>query len=476
MDGLQVCRPSVAGSGERRGIHRLHGRYFVVPSRSLRALRGRTDRPEARILAVTIPAFAAVGAAARLGLAPIRTYGVLFVAVFAWLGLHHPPRSSLKVLPLFVLAYVVPLIDATPPLSVRALLIVGATCVFVGETIATERLRTVRAQADGARSAQAFRLVATASASLQRLDPEGVLDAVVDGVMSLGYEGANLVVIDDPSATFVLVHPRGLSLELGTERQPIGNGLTAMVQRSRQATVVEDYATWEHAIDFYRHSGVRALIGVPVLVGEQLIGVLVASTRSSRRIPAWEMEPLQALADVAGAALSNVKQYRTEQLLAIEQTRVALTDGLTGLANRRHADEVLHAVRPGTSIVMIDVDHFRAVNARLGHAGGDIVLQAISAHLATGLRDEDFLARFGGEELLLVLPGRDAQAAVAVVERIAESWRATKPAATFSAGVALHRGGDIRSTLASADAALYEAKNAGRDRTVAEHAVEGPSR
>lgn len=421
-------------------------------------------------LLVVMLAFASIGALTRLGLAPVRSYGVLFVAVFAWLGLRHPPRTSLKVLPLFVPAYVVPLIGTKPPLDPRALVLVTATCVAVAEMISLGHTRTRDAVASGNRSAAAYKAVAAASASLQRLEPGAVLGAVVDGVMALGYDGANLVVVDNATEMFRLIHPRGLSLALGPESHPLAAGLTAVVRESGHPLVVEDYAHWEHSIEFYRHSGVRSLIGVPVLAGEEFVGVLVASTQSSRPMSSSDVEPLQALAEVAGAALLNVERYQAECSVAAEQTLAALTDELTGLPNRRHADQVLTAIKRGTSLVMVDVDHFSAVNERLGHAGGDAVLQAIARHLAAGLRGEDFLARFGGEELLLVLPGRGLEAAVAVVDRLASTWRATNPEATFSAGIALHIDGDVAATLARADDALYQAKNAGRDRCATEAA------
>lgn len=426
-------------------------------------------------LVAVVLSFVAIGVASVVGLAPTRSYGVLFVAVFAWIGLHHPPRTSLKVLPLMVPAYVIPLLDATPRLDPRAVVIVCVTCVFVAEAIASGQSRAASAQALADQSAEAFRTVAATAVSLQRLDPSAVLDAVADGVMALGYDSANLAIIDDPSDTFVLAHARGIATQLGTQRQAVSGGLIAQVRASRQPVVVDDYVTWEHAIDFYRDCGIRAMIGVPVLTGEQLTGILVASTVESRVIPMSECGPLLALAAVAGAALANVEHYQTEQRVAEEQTRVAeeqtqiaLTDALTGLANRRHADEALDSVVAGSTIVLIDLDHFGAVNEQLGHAGGDEVLRAIAEHLSSGLRDDDFLARFGGEEFLLVLPRRRHDAGISVVERLAASWRMTNPATTFSAGAARHDGGDSTITLERADAALYAAKRAGRDRCVSD--------
>lgn len=413
-------------------------------------------------------AFVAIGVATKLGVTPIRSYGVLFVAVFVWLGLHHPPRTSLRVLPLFVPAYVIPVLGSTPRFDPRALVIAGATCVFVAEAIAENRRRTRREQQRADATARAFRVVATASSSLQQLDPDAVLDAVVDAVMALGYEAANLVLIDDETESFVLAHPRGISVQLGVDRHPLGTGLTAQVRASRRTLVVEDYATWANAIDVYRDCGVRAMIGVPILAGSRLVGVLVASTARRRTIPPAELDPLEALAAVASAALANVEHYRIEQEAVRAQTEVAMTDGLTGLANRRRADAALDAIVPGSCVVMIDLDHFGQVNERLGHAGGDEVLRRISDHLSAGLRDGDFLARFGGEEFLLLLPGKSVSAAMRIVERLGATWRATEPITTFSAGVACHRIGAAADTLARADAALYEAKRAGRDRCLAE--------
>jgi diguanylate cyclase (GGDEF)-like protein len=427
---------------------------------------GRASR--AAGIGVAAVAFVAIGVATKLGVTPIRSYGVLFVAVFVWLGLHHPPRSSLRVLPLFVPAYVIPVLDATPRFDPRALAIAAATCVFVAEVIAWNRTQTRTEQHRADATARAFRVVATASSSLQQLNPDAVLDAVVDAVMTLGYEAANLVLIDDATESFVLAHPRGISVQLGVDRHPLGTGLTSQVRASRRTLVVDDYATWEHAIDVYRDCGVRAMIGVPILAGSHLVGVLVASTARTRTIPPAELDPLEALAAVASAALANVELFRTERQAVLAQTEAAMTDGLTGLANRRRADATLETMLPGTAVVMIDLDHFGLVNERLGHAGGDEALRRIAAHLAAGLREGDLLARFGGEEFVLLLPGTGVAAAMRIVERLGATWRATDLSTTFSAGVACHRLGAVAETLARADAALYEAKRSGRDRCLAE--------
>lgn len=157
----------------------------------------------------------------------------------------------------------------------------------------------------------------------------------------------------------------------------------------------------------------------------------------------------------------------------------ATHDPLTGLFNRQHgqrvlAEETRRAQRLGhpLSLVMIDIDHFKAVNDRFGHPVGDQVLREIARRLAERLRETDILSRWGGEEFLLLLPGSDGLGA----HRLAETLRhavGDSPfpevgAVTLSLGVAACRPGESdAATLARADTALYQAKAAGRDRTIA---------
>ncbi|GLW35171.1 sensor domain-containing diguanylate cyclase [Actinoplanes regularis] len=172
--------------------------------------------------------------------------------------------------------------------------------------------------------------------------------------------------------------------------------------------------------------------------------------------------------------------------LRAELTEQAVRDGLTGVYNRRQLDAVLksqaRAAADGhpLSIVMIDVDCFKAVNDRYGHAVGDQVLVDLARQLTGSVREGDMVARYGGEEFVVVLPGVDAQAAA---ER-ADRWRrqcAATPVdtplgtlnVTFSAGVAqLAATGSSDDLLRLADEALYRAKRAGRNQIlVAESAL-----
>jgi two-component system cell cycle response regulator len=192
------------------------------------------------------------------------------------------------------------------------------------------------------------------------------------------------------------------------------------------------------------------------------------------------VDPIELVARV-GTAL-RLRRLRDELAARnAELEQLARTDVLTGLANRRHADDVLRqtiaaARRHGRALcaVLVDIDRFKAVNDVHGHAAGDAVLRAVAARLADGLREEDLAARWGGEEFLLLLP--DAGDATIVCERLRAAIAdtpirvddAVAITITASFGWAGWGGAETAETLvARADTALYAAKDGGRDRVVA---------
>jgi two-component system cell cycle response regulator len=155
------------------------------------------------------------------------------------------------------------------------------------------------------------------------------------------------------------------------------------------------------------------------------------------------------------------------------------TDALTGLPNRRHMQDHLLAMVAAASrheqelgILMVDVDHFKNVNDTLGHDGGDRVLRAVASRVTAACRTEDIAGRWGGEEFLVVAPFTDADGVAELGERI-RSIVAAEPVATdgnsvhvtVSVGAASGHD-DIDALVREADAALYAAKAAGRDRVV----------
>lgn len=168
---------------------------------------------------------------------------------------------------------------------------------------------------------------------------------------------------------------------------------------------------------------------------------------------------------------------RAEQQLQ----EMATKDYLTGLLNRREAyrrinDEIARTGRTGQplSFILFDIDHFKRLNDTYGHNAGDMVLKQLSVKLLAALRDYDIACRYGGEEFLVVAPETDAQQAFTLAERLRSTIATTSfctdtqtISVTVSIGVAqLNKDETIEKVIARADAALYHAKNTGRNRVV----------
>jgi diguanylate cyclase (GGDEF)-like protein len=216
---------------------------------------------------------------------------------------------------------------------------------------------------------------------------------------------------------------------------------------------------------------------VPLLRRGTLRGILVFS----RSDPARNTPPDRAMLEWSADTLQEVL-FSTLDRMAIE--RQALLDALTGIANRhafnQELDRTFTRLREGSlsrcSLILIDVDRFKSVNDRFGHLAGDDALKLVAATIdqsvtKTRISDQPLVARFGGEEFAVLLPGLGGEGA----ERIAESIRiavreqvvcsgSCEFQITISAGVATADGSDTnRSLVGAADAALYEAKESGRD-------------
>lgn len=170
--------------------------------------------------------------------------------------------------------------------------------------------------------------------------------------------------------------------------------------------------------------------------------------------------------------------------LSAAMRSLALTDEMTGIANRRgfeqQAGPLISRARRGKqplSVIMCDVDHFKLINDQSGHSAGDHALKALSRMLASQLREGDVLGRLGGEEFALALPGSDLAQAEVVAERLRQqlestdiNWRPEPLQLTASFGVSALRDQDhaIEDLLQRADRALYQSKNNGRNRVTLE--------
>jgi diguanylate cyclase (GGDEF)-like protein len=208
--------------------------------------------------------------------------------------------------------------------------------------------------------------------------------------------------------------------------------------------------------------------------------VLLLGTEEHRHDSQYQAEIQELTNDLSMMIREGARQNR--ELKAANETiaQLARTDPLTGLANRRTLDECMQReiarasrTEENLSVIVADLDHFKSINDRFGHAIGDRVLAATAAVLAAGSRPFDTAARFGGEEFVLLLPRTSPGDAFGVAERIRKQIEQMEvsgcPApVTVSLGVATWMDGEAPTGLiARADAALYGAKHGGRNRVEA---------
>lgn len=236
--------------------------------------------------------------------------------------------------------------------------------------------------------------------------------------------------------------------------------------------------------------GTGPALAVPLHGEGRVVGALaLARAPQARAFEPAAMQAVNALAASAGTAIANVRAHD-------ETRRLSVTDPLTGAGNFRHLSTTLareteraQRFKRPLSVLMLDLDHFKSVNDTLGHSFGDAVLREFARRLQTCVREVDTVARYGGEEFTVILPETDAEGAARVAARIVEVVREepfivgrSSRRVTVSVGVASFpgHGRTGAEVMRSADAALYAAKNAGRDRwhlaEVPPAAISGPRR
>jgi diguanylate cyclase (GGDEF)-like protein len=210
--------------------------------------------------------------------------------------------------------------------------------------------------------------------------------------------------------------------------------------------------------------------------GDQVVGVLSIG-RTGKPFTPTDRELFRYLADQAARSIENVQLHETA-------ARESITDDLTGLSNRRAFDDALTSEMErcrrygtGLGLVLLDLDNFKSVNDTYGHQQGDVVLREVARVLHETSREIDHPARYGGEELAVVVPGTELEGTFNLAERVRERIAALSIARvdgqgtisiTASCGVAAvpPSAADERSLVAAADAALYEAKRTGKNKSV----------
>ena len=313
----------------------------------------------------------------------------------------------------------------------------------------------------------------------ETLDIRDILSSTLEAVQQL-LQSERVALYRQATASGTLI------VELGASQGCIWNtqldGALAPLERSPPDQLTEPKDTLD---------GARSRLKVPIWQSDSTKqsqwGELVAEARQSDRAwQQWEIDFLQQLANQVAIAIHQSKLYRQLEQVNRELQQLATTDDLTGVANRRQFEQILNQEWPRLSreqkplsLIMCDIDCFKAYNDTYGHPAGDRCIQSVSQVLEQATqRSTDLVTRYGGEEFAIILPNTDASGALQVARRIRYYLAALKlphessPVSewiTLSIGVAT-KIPNLKETpvtlVQTADNALYQAKAEGRDRLV----------
>ncbi len=330
------------------------------------------------------------------------------------------------------------------------------------------------------KAAQLAALNHVAATITSSLSIREVLDEVMRcAVEFTGARASCLAFFDHAAGEFRDWVTRGLSERFRRNMTFRRGGLAAEAFATGNYVLSSDAPAARHRLSaLAREEGIRCFVCLPLIFQQEQLGVLYMYRDDRDDFHADEIDLLKTFAHLAAGAICNARLYA-------KMTDLAQVDGLTGVLNRRSFDEQLaleveRAKRYGKrfSLLLLDVDHFKRINDAHGHPAGDAVLKFLAGVLRGAARNRgDVVARFGGEEFVILLPDTERGSALAVAERIRrqiersaiEIPHQTSIGITASIGISCHPecADSAAALIAGADQALYAAKRAGRNCTKA---------
>jgi diguanylate cyclase (GGDEF)-like protein len=338
--------------------------------------------------------------------------------------------------------------------------------------------RTVNLKEQNQELSALFKVTQTMTSSLdQQLLYERILQTLKE---TLNSSICVLYIFQPGSDTLKAVKVQGIyGIDLKTITVELGKGLSGETALNQKLGYLPDLSSSDSKPRYGTEIITDgSLLTVPLTVQNRLIGVINLHQLNCNAFSSTSQKIAQAIASQAAIAIENAWLYEKTKTLSA-------TDELTGLSNRRQFQEYLlrelaqsRRHHNSFSILMIDIDHFKLYNDFHGHLKGDIVLKKVASMLLQNTRGVDLVARFGGEEFVMLLPKSDKKSSLAVAEKLrlciekeyfsgAENSQPGQRL-TISIGVSHFPGdsSDVYDLMNLADTALYEAKKRGRNKCV----------
>lgn len=284
-------------------------------------------------------------------------------------------------------------------------------------------------------------------------------------------DDCSIMILNEKSRELAFSESSGLTRwEMKNIRFALGEGVAGWVAKHKKPVLIEDVRSDARfkVVDQQKRCMV-SMISCPLMVKRRVIGVVSLTTRDDGHVFSQdELELVVLMSAHISLALENNRLYE-----------ISVLDGLTNIFNRRYLEqrlmeEVAYSRRytKPLSVVLLDIDFFKRLNDTYGHQAGDFVLKKVSQMLSDALREYDVVARYGGEEFAIVLPTTPKQKGATIAERLRIAvcdgdfrFKEHDISCSISLGVASfpEDGRDPDGLIAAADAALYKAKDSGRN-------------
>jgi len=307
---------------------------------------------------------------------------------------------------------------------------------------------------------------------VSHLDIDKVLAIILKKAMAITNTKAGSIALYTAKTATMRIHAqKGFSKSFisNCEWKVRRGGLTESILKSPAVTVINNTTNKSFFTNpLAVHEGIKSLVCAPLLYSQEVVGILYVDDFTPRRFPAADLQALEILASFAAIAIHNARTHSSVK-------QQALTDSLTGLFNRRCfedilAREFLRAERHGRefSLALVDVNDFKKFNDTYGHQAGDMALASLGEAIRTAVRSTDLAARYGGDEIVIILPETSLEKAYKLFKgrikrEIEEGFaRITKGAYTLSVTIGIasypHDGKNAGELILSADKALFAAK------------------